>query len=398
MINQDRLIKNMNNQPEPKHRTGLVMMGGGARAAYQVGVLKAIAELVPDEAPSPFAVLCGTSAGAINATALAANIMVYKKAIRRLLAIWENFHVHHVYRSDLPGILKTGFRWLMAFILVGMGKHNPQYLFDRKPLRKLLEGHLNLKTIQSSIDSGILHAISVSASGYTSGQSVAFYQGKENIQPWKRARRVGCKTDLTIDHLMASSAIPFIFEPVRINREYFGDGSMRQVAPISAALHLGADKILVIGNRYENREDKPVREITEGPPSIAQIAGHVLSSIFLDALETDLERLQRINKTISLIPTHILEEGGIKLKQVDTLCISPSEDIDMIARKHVNHLPRTIRILLKGIGAYRKEGASLISYLLFEKPYCCDLIELGYKDAMNQKSEIQQLLGLEITQ
>lgn len=387
----------MNKEAEQTHRTGLVMMGGGARAAYQVGVLKAIAELVPDDAPSPFSVLCGTSAGAINAAALAANTMVYKKAIHRILAIWENFHVNQVYRADLPGILKTGFRWLMAFMFGGIGKHNPQSLFDRTPLKKLLESHLNLKTIQSSIDSGILHAISVTASGYTSSQSVTFYQGKENIKPWERARRVGCKTELNIEHLMASSAIPFIFEPIRINREYFGDGSMRQVAPISSALHLGANQILVIGNRYENEEDIPTRETIEGPPSIAQIAGHVLSSIFLDALETDLERLQRINKTVNLIPDHVLEEGGIQLKQINTLCISPSEDIDLIARNHVHHLPRTIRSLLRGIGAYRKEGASLISYLLFEKSYCCELIELGYQDAMKQKTELQQLLGLEIT-
>ncbi len=387
----------MNKEESQTHRTGLVMMGGGARAAYQVGVLKAIAELVPDDAPSPFSVLCGTSAGAINAAALAANITVYKKAIHRLLAIWENFHVNHVYRADVPGIMKNGFNWLVALMLTGIGKHNPQSLFDRTPLKKLLESHLNLKTIQTSIDSGILHAISITASGYTSAQSVNFYQGEENIKPWVRARRVGCKTELNIDHLMASSAIPFIFKPVRINREYFGDGSMRQVAPISAALHLGADQVLVIGNRYKNDEDIPPRESIEGPPSIAQIAGHVLSSIFLDALETDLERLQRINKTVSLIPSHVLEEGGIKLKQINTLCISPSEDIDLIARNHAHHLPWTIRALLHGIGAYRREGASLISYLLFEKPYCCKLIELGYKDAMNQKTELQQFLGLEIT-
>lgn len=388
----------MNNEATKKHRIGLVMMGGGARAAYQVGVLKAIAELMPDDVPSPFSILCGTSAGAINAAALGANIMVYKKAVNRMLAIWENFHVNQVYRADLPGIMKTGFRWLIAFLLAGIGKHNPQSLFDRTPLKRLLEAHLNLKTMQAAIDSGILDAISITASGYTSGQSVTFYQGKEEIKPWERARRVGCKTELNIEHLMASSAIPFIFEPVRINREYFGDGSMRQVAPISAALHLGADHILVIGNRYENNENLPTRQSIDGPPSIAQIAGHVLSSIFLDALETDLERLQRINKTINAIPSHIIKEHGIKLKPIHTLCISPSEDIDQIARNHIHHLPWTIRSLLRGIGAYRKEGASLISYLLFEKPYCCELIALGYRDAMKQKSELQQLLGLEITE
>ena len=386
----------MNDLSDQNRNTGLVMMGGGARAAYQVGVLKAIAEMIPADAPCPFSILCGTSAGAINAAALGANAIIYKKAVNRLLAIWENFHVEQVYRADLWSMLKTSTRWLATLTAGGLGKHNPVSLLNRTPLQKLLTAHLNIENIQGAIDSGILRAISITASGYTSGQSVTFYQGHDTIRPWIRARRVGCKTELKIDHLMASSAIPIVFEPVRINREYFGDGSMRQVAPVSAALHLGAEKVLVIGNRFDNTGHTQKRVHVDEPPSIAQIAGHVLSSIFLDALETDMERLERINKTVSLIPQNVLEQNGIMLKKIETLYVSPSEDIDTIARKHVHHLPRSVRSLLKGIGGYRKEGSSLISYLLFEKPYCCELIELGYHDTMQQKAAVQHLLNLPV--
>jgi NTE family protein len=198
--------------------------------------------------------------------------------------------------------------------------------------------------------------------------------------------------NITLDHLMASSAIPFVFAAVKINREYFGDGSMRQMAPISSALHLGADRVLVVGVRQEATFTE-VRGEAEYP-SIAQIAGHVLNSIFLDSLEADLERLQRINKTIRLIPAHHLRESGVTLRNVDVLVISPSEDLEKIAARHAHHLPRMIRFLLRGFGAFNRNGSNLISYLLFEKPYCRELINLGYQDAMHRREEILRFLDV----
>ena len=371
---------------------GLVMGGGGARAAYQVGVLKAIAEMLPDGCPNPFPILCGTSAGAINATALAIYARRFHTGVRRLNYVWRNFEVNQVYRADGRGLLINGLRWLGALLLGGLGRRNPRALLDRAPLRRLLEARLPCHQIQASIDTGALRALSISCSGYNSGQSVSFYHGVDTLVGWKRARRVGAAAIITIDHLMASSAIPFIFAAEPLNREYFGDGSMRQVAPISPALHLGAERVLVIGVRHESPPTS-VRPPAPSYPSLAQMAGHVLNSIFLDSLEADLERLERINKTISMIASEHLHEHG--MRKVDVLVISPSEDLEKIAARYVDCLPRAVRWLLRGLGAYNKSGSNLVSYLLFEKPYCRALIALGYADAMVRRREILDFLGME---
>ncbi|UCH54302.1 MAG: patatin-like phospholipase family protein [Pseudomonadota bacterium] len=372
------------------------MSGGGARAAYQVGVLKAISELLPPGTPNPFPVISGTSAGAINAAALAIYAPDFDQAVRRLHFVWKNFRVNQVFRSDALGILATSARWVSASLLGGLGRQNPQALLDRAPLRRLLESYLPCDRIQDSIDAGHLHALSITASGYGSGESISFYQGVDTIEPWKRARRIGAAARITLDHLMASSAIPFLFSAIKINREYFGDGSMRQSAPISPALHLGAERVLVIGVRQDPNTRAPRIE-GEEYPSLAQIAGHVLNSIFLDSLEGDIERLQRINRTVGLLSTQQLEEGGVPLRQVDVLVIAPSQDIGKIAAKHAHHLPRTVRFLLRGLGASRRTGSNLISYLLFEKPFCRELIALGYGDTMRRKEEILAFLGRETT-
>lgn len=374
-----------------KPKVGLVLAGGGARAAYQVGVIKAIAEMLPPDSSNPFPILCGSSAGAINATTLAIYATRFHEGVRRLTYVWRNFNVHQVFRADVAGVMSNGLRWVAAMLLGGLGRRNPQSLLDRAPLRRLLQHTMPCARIQESIDSGALYALSVTASGYGSGQSVTFYQGVPSLTSWKRARRVGSAANITIDHLMASSAIPFVFAAEKINREYFGDGSMRQIAPISPALHLGADRVLVVGVRQEAQPRSALAE-TEEYPSLAQIAGHVLNSIFLDSLEADLERLQRINKTIGLISAQQLREGGITLRKVDVLVISPSEDLEKIAARHAHELPQTIRFLLRGLGALNRHGSNLVSYLLFERPYCRELINLGYKDAMHRKEEILRFL------
>lgn len=374
-----------------KPRVGVILTGGGARAAYQVGVLWAISQLLPKNAPNPFPIICGTSAGAFNAAALAVNATGFRVGVGRLIAVWRNFHVHQVYRSDPAGVFGSGARWMAALLFGGLGKHNPVSLLDNSPLVELLKYKIEFKNIQESIDRGALYALSITASGYASGHSVTFYQGVPTLSPWKRARRLGIPTQIGLEHLLASSAIPFMFPAVKINREYFGDGSMRQIAPISPALHLGAERVLVVGVTQEEEEMKRVK--SEGYPSLAEIAGHTLNSIFLDGMEVDLERLQRINKTIEMVPPEALRERGLSLHHVDVLVISPSETFESIAAKHVRSLPHVIRFLLRGMGVTRRGGFTLLSYLLFEKPFCRELMDLGYRDAMRQKQEILNFLG-----
>jgi NTE family protein len=377
------------NDGQPK--TGLILTGGGARAAYQVGVLRALAELLPSEVNNPFPIICGTSAGGINAAVLAMNAGDFRRGVRRLMAVWKNFRVHHVYRADPWGAISNSARWIYTVLTGGAFDQRPVSLLDNSPLAVLLGRQLEFPAIQRAIDAGHLAAFSVTCSGYTSGQSVTFFQGVPSLQPWQRARRIGVPMPITLEHLLASSALPFIFPPVHINREYFGDGSMRQIAPVSPALHLGADRLLVVGVGRQQLQAERVRSETH--PSLAQIAGHALNSIFLDSLEVDLERLQRINRTIEMIPPETLERSNYPLHQVEFRVITPSEELERIAVAHAGELPPTIRMLLHMVGAMRRSGANLLSYLLFERSYCRALIRLGYQDTMARKDELTAFLG-----
>jgi len=368
------------------------MSGGGARAAYQVGVLRALCEILPKGVRNPFPIICGTSAGAINAAVLATDAANFRRGVRRLMTVWKNFRVHHVYRADAYGALGNSARWVLAAISAGRLAGGAVSLLDNSPLARLLERHVDFPAIGRSIDTGNLSAFAVTCSGYTTGQSVTFYQGRASLSGWERARRVGVATPIGLPHLMASSALPFIFPAVRINREYFGDGSMRQIAPVSPALHLGAERLLVIGVGRQSRQSPP-RVQTDSYPSLAQIAGHALDSIFLDGLEVDLERLQRINRTLSIIPPETLQKNGYPLRAVEFRVLTPSVPLEQVAAQHAHELPRVIRGLLRTVGAMKSTGSNLLSYLLFERTYCRALIQLGYRDAMAQQNDLLAFLG-----
>ena len=378
-------------------KVALILTGGGARAAYQVGVLRALSELQPKDVRTPFSIICGTSAGSINCTILAVDAANFRHAVRRLMTVWKNFHVHHVYRADLFGTFRNSARWLLAGLFGGRlrkvsGGNYPVSLLDNTPLAGLLRKYVDFGAIQRNIDAGDLTALSITCSGYTSGQSVTFYQGHPNLKNWQRARRIGVAMPIELEHLLASSALPFIFPPTRVNREYFGDGSMRQIAPVSPALHLGADRLLVIG---VGRQLQPNAERIKGGayPTLAQIAGHALNSIFLDSLEVDLERLQRINRTIELIPEDVRKQANYPLHKVEFRVISPSVELEKIAADYSRELPLTIRLLLSTVGGTRRSGSNLLSYLLFEKSYCRELIKLGYADTMARKDDLLSFLG-----
>lgn len=374
--------------PRNASKTALILSGGGARAAYQVGVLLAISELVPDPTHNPFPIICGTSAGAINAATLACRADNFRAAVGDLVETWRQMHVSQIYRADPLGVAATGARWLSALAFGWLTRRSPHSLLDNEPLRQMLSNSLDFHGIDRAIAAGNLHAVSISASGYTSGHSVSFFQAQSEVQPWNRTQRFGSRTRLTVEHLMASSAIPFIFPAIKLHREWFGDGSMRQLAPISPAIHLGAEKILVIGagRMKENTE----RSKGGNYPSLAQIAGHALSSIFLDGLSMDIERLQRINHTLSTLPEP--SSSQLSLRPIETLVISPSERLDHLAARHARRLPRTLKLLLSGIGAMNRSGGALTSYLLFEQPYTRALIDLGYGDTMERKGEVVDFL------
>lgn len=373
--------------------TGLVLSGGGARAAYQVGVLKAIADMLPRGAPSPFPVICGTSAGAINATAVATHAVRFRAGVRGLEAVWQGFRAHHVYRTGPAALTGNAMRWLMALFFGGLGTRHPGSLLDNAPLREMLVRLMRFERLQQAIANGDLQALSITASGYASGESVTFFEGAAHLEGWRRARRVGVPASIGLEHLLASSAIPAIFPAVRIHREYFGDGSVRQLAPISPALHLGADRVLVVGVGEAMSGASRESGFMARPPSVAQIAGHVLDSAFLDTLEGDLERLHRINRTISLIPDKVRQREGISLRPVGTLVISPSESLSAIAAQHAHELPRSMRFFLRGSGTTETTGAVMMSYLLFERGYCRRLINLGYADTLRREREILRFLG-----
>jgi NTE family protein len=373
-------------------KAGLVLAGGGARAAYQVGVLKAVRELCPDAKANPFPIICGTSAGAVIAGALAVHADDFGRAVDNLLEVWQRFEPRHVYRSDFPGVAANSGRWFAGFLFGAFLKNRRISLLDNRPLQGLLNRTLDFARIERNIAAGALDAVAITCSGYTSGQSCSFFQAAERFEGWKRSQRIGIRTRIGIEHLMASSAIPFLFPAHHLNREYFGDGSMRQIAPVSPALHLGADRVMVVGTA-RLRTDSPDRTRGNLYPSLAQVAGHVMNSIFLDSLAVDLERLERINRTISCVPSELLQKMGLALHHVDVLVLTPSEPLDEIAVKHVRSLPWSIRFLLRSVGAMRRGGANLASYLLFEPGYCNELIALGYRDTMNRRGEVEAFLA-----
>jgi len=382
----------MNRASAPSSGTAaLILSGGGARAAYQVGVLKAIAELLPRQVHNPFPIICGTSAGAINATALASNAARFRQGVRGLEQVWQDFHADQIYRTEALQLGGRAMRWLSALMLSGVGRQRPVSLLNNQPLAALLSRILRFQRIQQAVDSGDLRGLSITASAYTTGESVSFFQGSSDIADWGRSRRIGRRSTLGLQHLMATSAIPVIFPAVRIGDTYFGDGSVRQLAPISPALHMGADRVLVVGvsgGLSGAREPGP-----RNYPSVAEIAGHMLDSAFIDTLEVDLERLRRINRTLQLIPEKVRREDKTSLREVQALVISPSQPLEAIAARHVHELPRSLRFFLRGSGATRGAGSTIASYLLFEQGFCRELIRLGYTDAMNREREILLFLG-----
>lgn len=381
-------------------KTGLILTGGGARAAYQIGVLDGVSAILREHgARAHYDIICGTSAGAINATALACHADDFDAGLCKALGIWESIRAEQVYRSDSLGVLRSGARWLsllsFGWLLRQWKANPPNSLLDNTPLVTLLHRMLDLPRLDVALREGALRALAITASSYTNGRHITFFQSEADIEPWSRSQRMALRTQIGIEHLLASAAIPLIFPATPLycdgRREYFGDGTMRQLAPISPAIHLGADRVLVIG---AGRLTEPPASVASQAqyPTLAQIGGHAMSSIFLDSLAIDIERMQRINQTVTLLTPE--QRQLTPLRPIEMLVIAPSERLDEIAARHVHALPRPVRLLLGAIGATEARGSALASYLLFEGAYTGELIALGRRDALVRRAEVLAFFGL----
>ncbi|RYV02180.1 patatin [Shewanella sp. OPT22] len=369
-------------------KTALVLGGGGARAAYQVGVFKAIVQNYPRNHNIPFEILSGSSAGAINATSLATHASCFHLAVKKLEYVWGHFTTDKIYKSSITGVTSHLIKMALKGLQANSYNPGPGSLFNNDPLRDLLNSVMDFKRIDRNIDLGALTALAIDVSCYNDSKSITFFQAKPEIENWSRARRKGIRGHLYTHHLLASSAIPLAFPTVRLRRKYYGDGSVHQLSPLSSPIHLGANKLLVINlDSHHKHKDKRLKH----HPTTAAIAGHLLDTIFSDTLNSDLERLQRINNTINLIPES--QRAEYPLRNIDTLVLKPSEDLGEIAAQYYSHMPFAVRMLLRGFGVNQYSESSVISYLLFEKAYTKALMNLGYKDTLPKLDEIYQFLG-----
>ncbi len=381
----------------PMHRreTAIILSGGGARAAYQVGALRAIAHIVGRDARLPFPIICGTSAGAINAALLAVNADDFRRGVARLTRWWRRVTVADIYHGDLATLARHSARFLASVLTGGGVPAKVASLFDNAPLTSLLTREIEFGRLDAMIAAGHLHALSINATSYTSGHAVSFFQGEPSLRSWHRLRRRGQPTQLSAEHLMASTAIPFVFPAGKIEEDYFMDGSVRQIAPLSPSLHLGATRVVVLAvGQFAGQ--RPVN----GPatyPSFAQVAGHALSSVFLDNMGADIERLTQYNRMIDPLANAQRDGdgkvGGPQLKHVDAFVLAPSRDVASLALQFVDTLPGAVRAVLRGFGSTQGTGANLTSYLLFDRGFCRALLDLGFEDAMARRDELEAFLA-----
>jgi len=373
-------------------KNALILTGGGARAAYQVGVLSAISKFSPRNHPLPFPIICGTSAGAINTTALACYASCFQLGVKKLEWVWKNLTTSRIYYSDPSRVFGHIIKGVLASFQADYANKTPRSLLNNMPLRLLLNEVVDYKRIDNNIRKQFLSAVSITASSYSSGDSISFYQSESTIKPWFRAKRRGIPSQINSDHLLASAAIPLVFPSIKIKREHFGDGSIHQLSPLSPAIHLGGEQLFIIGVE-QPKEPLHSRENNPHPPTTSTIAGHLLDGIFSDTLQSDLERMQRINDTLSVMSDQekINHDG---LKKIDSFVLNPSHDFNALAVEHYHRLPLTIKVLLRSMGISNDSESSIISYLLFDKNYCKRLIKLGFEDALAHEQEIREFLNL----
>lgn len=378
-------------------KIAIVLTGGGARGAYQAGVLKGIADVLGPKAQErfPFSIISGVSAGAINAAFLGGHAGNYATAATELCQLWGELKTKAVIKTDFLSLSSLAGRWLKDLSTGGvLGRGKATHLLDSTPLRDLISKRVDFSQMKENVRSGLLEGISFTATNYLSGTAVTFYDGSEKIQPWMRSSRMGKREELTLDHVLASASIPVFFKPVQIGKSFWGDGGIRQSTPLSPAIHLGADKIIAIGIRYARSEAQTVELNQQAPPSditLALIGGVLLNALFLDALDADVERLERINQTVELLSQELAAKHPAKLRKIPLLAIKPSQDLGSLAANEIEKFPWILKHMLRGTGAGNNHGWDMVSYLAFEESYTSKLIEVGFEDAVRARDEIHKI-------
>jgi len=373
----------------PEAMPALVLSGGGARGAYQAGVLARIAEGLGED--YPFRIITGVSAGGINAASLASARGRFLQATRDLTAAWLRLTTDKVFKSNFTTLTLSAMRWLW---MLGTGGVTPGFevrgLLDTEPLYRYLEAAIDINGIDANIANGRLRALALSATSYSTGATMTFVQGEPGIPMWERARRHSVRANVGLNHIMASAALPLVFPAIQIGDAYYGDGGIRQSSPLAPSIHLGADRVLTISARYPRTRAEESEKQVIGYPPPAQILGMLMHGVFLDSLENDAERVARINRTLELLPYGTPHPEG--LRRVRLLVLRPSLDLGKLSASLAHHLPRPLRIIVRGLGAYRTSTPDFLSYLLFERPYISRLIEVGYQDAHREWDRIRQFL------
>ncbi len=361
-------------------KTALILSGGGARGAYQAGVLKGLAEILPEKKKSPFSIISGVSAGAINGAKLACDIESFENAVEKLNFLWSQISPEQVFKTDFLSMNNFSFGFL------GQQKKIDSIL-DTTPLYSLLNQHCDFSKIKKNLDANLIESLIITTNNYTSGNAVSFVQTSTSKLTWKDSRRRAVLAEINANHVMASAAIPMLFPPIKIGSQFYGDGCVRNSTPCSPSLRMGADRIFVIGVRMQmnseisNRDDSPGEH-----PSVIRILNTLLNAVLLDSVEQDVHRIQRINQLVDIAGDKSAKEG---FKKIPALCISPSENIGEMARREAHHLPRLIRMTISTIGSL-DEASEILSYLLFDPNFCRKLIEMGYNDALNSKKQIEE--------
>lgn len=376
-------------------KIGLVLTGGGARAAYQVGVLRALSVITKYE-KSPFSIISGFSAGAINGTWLASRCEDFDGATKNMWDTWASMTTDKVFTTDSISLLSIAFRWLKDRSLGGLIQKRSQinFLLDTAPLEEFIKTNIDFEALNTHIEMDRLRGVVVTAANYRTGHSTAFYNGSAQIQDWKKFNRVSIRTKIKPEFVMASAAIPIFFPPILVGDSFYGDGMIRLNAPLSPSIHMGAEKLLIIGIRGPRPSFQSNGQYAN-TISVSEIAGTILNGLFFDSLDADLDRMQRVNRTLSVMSVEELQQLPDQLRKIPILNLNPTEEMANLPANEMTRLPGTLNYFLRGIGVTPHKGRDLLSYLSFDPDYLQSLLKLGYEDTIRKKDQVLEFFELD---